>query len=83
MNQPDASPEAICDLVSRNFSLPRAELSADSSLFAKGTLDSFHLLELVTLLEKTYGRRIASGEMHLGNLDSPGKISAFLAARSA
>lgn len=83
MNTPDASPEAICDLVSRTFGLPRSELTPDSSLFAKGTLDSFHLLELVTLLEKTYGRRIGSGEMHLANLDSPGKISVFLSTTLA
>lgn len=78
MTTRDASPAAICDLVAQNFGLPRAELTAETSLFAKGTLDSFHLLELVTLLEKTYGRRITAGEMHLSNLDSPGKISAFL-----
>ena len=73
------SPEAVRTLLSREFDIPAAELEDDTPLFSSGRLDSFHLVELITILEKETGRRIAAGDVNLENFDSPQRISALMA----
>lgn len=83
MQTAQVSPESISALIGKNFDIAPAELNADTPLFSSGRLDSFHLVELIALLEKTSGRRIVPGEVNLENLDSPRRIAALLAAKPA
>ena len=83
MSNPIADPAEIRALLTKTFDIPAAELNDDTPLFSSGRLDSFHLVELLALLEKTSGRRIAAGEVNLENLDSPRRIAALLAGGAA
>jgi len=73
--------EEICSLVATTFSLQADSVSEETSLFSTGLLDSFHLVELIAVLEKRSGRRIRAGDVNLENLDTPRRIAAFLASQ--
>ena len=70
-------------LLSKTFDIPPAELAEDTPLFSSGRLDSFHLVELITILETNAGRRISPGEVNLENFDSPRRIASLLATSPA
>jgi acyl carrier protein len=53
------------------------------SLIAHGIVDSTGFLELVTLLEQTYGITIADEDMVPENLDSIDAIAGFVARKKA
>ncbi|HEY8962766.1 MAG TPA: phosphopantetheine-binding protein, partial [Luteolibacter sp.] len=59
-------------LLETTFGLQPGELHDDTALFSSGLLDSFHLVEMIAVLEKTSGRKIKPGEINLENLDTPG-----------
>lgn len=71
--------DEMCELVVRTFSLPSADVQEETTLFSSGLLDSFHLVELIAVLEKASGRKIRPGDVSLENLDTPRRIAAFLA----
>lgn len=75
--------ETIRALIADQFGLDPAELADDTVMFSSGLLDSFHLVELISVLEKTSGRRIKPGEINLENLDSPQRIAGFLASSAS
>lgn len=83
MNTVQVTPESVSALIGKSFDIPQAELNADTPLFSSGRLDSFHLVELIAILEKFSGRRIVPGEVNLENLDSPRRIAALLATKPA
>lgn len=83
MDMTQVSHETVSSLIGKSFDIPTTELNADTPLFSSGRLDSFHLVELISILEKTAGRRIAPGEVNLENFDSPRRIAALLGAPSA
>jgi len=66
---PTLTVDEICSLVTTTFGLPSADL-----------LDSFHLVELIAVLEKSSGRKIGAGDVNLENLDTPRRIAVFLAS---
>jgi len=74
------STEEIRTLLENTFGLQSGELRDDTPLFSSGLLDSFHLVEMISLLEKASGRKIKPGEINLENLDTPGSIAGFLAS---
>lgn len=78
MSTPTLSAEEIRTLLETTFSLQPGELRDDTPLFSSGLLDSFHLVEMISVLEKTSGRKIKPGEINLENLDTPGSIVRFL-----
>ena len=51
----------------------------DASLFAAGVLDSFSLVDLVTLLESECGIRIGDKDLRPENFDTLAKVEAFVA----
>ena len=57
---------------------PDKELDLETSLFEERLLDSLNLITLITHLEKTYGIKITPAEVNIDNLDSVGKMLAFL-----
>jgi acyl carrier protein len=50
----------------------------NASLFDAGLLDSFSLVEFVSLLETEYGLRVSDAELKPGNFDTIAKIEAFV-----
>ncbi|MBL8206980.1 MAG: acyl carrier protein [Blastocatellia bacterium] len=49
-----------------------------TSLFDAGLLDSFSLVEFVSLLEEEYGVRVSDAELKPSNFDTIAKIEAFV-----
>lgn len=57
----------------------RAELpSRDSSLFQSGVLDSFTLVDFVTLLESECNIKIDDADLRPENFDTIAKVEAFV-----
>jgi acyl carrier protein len=77
---PALTVDEIRGLVATTFSLPSADVQEETCLFSSGLLDSFHLVELIAVLEKSSGRKIRAGDVNLENLDTPGRITGFLAS---
>lgn len=50
----------------------------DMALFSSGLLDSFDLLDLVVMLEKTTGKKISAIDINLENFDTPSRIIPFI-----
>lgn len=80
MSSPVLDSGAIREIICKQFQLSPDEVLDDTELFSSGLLDSFHLVELISVLEKASGRRIKPGEINLENLDTPERISRFLAS---
>jgi acyl carrier protein len=58
------------------------ELTADTSLIT-GYVDSTGMLEVIAFLEETFAIRIADREMVPENLETIGRIGAFVARKRA
>jgi acyl carrier protein len=54
----------------------------EASLLDRGVMDSTGVLELVSFLEERFGLSVADEELVPENLDSIGRITRFVAARS-
>ena len=50
----------------------------DASLFQSGLLDSFSLVDFVTLLESEYGVKIDDADLRPENFDTMAKVESFL-----
>jgi acyl carrier protein len=70
----------IRTLLENTFGLRPGQLRDDTPLFSSGLLDSFHLVEMISVLEKASSRKIKPGEINLENLDTSGSIAGFLAS---
>jgi acyl carrier protein len=53
-------------------------LTADTSFLASGIIDSTGILEVISFLEERFGITVADDEILPENLDSIGKIEAFV-----
>ena len=58
-------------------------LTDDASLLDSGLIDSTGVLELITFLEAEFGITIDDTEVVPENLDSIGRIAAFVASKQA
>jgi acyl carrier protein len=79
MSAPSPTATALLSLISDLFALPPAELTPDTPLFSSGRLDSFHLVELLSVVEKTYERRVPAAEVNLANFDTATRLATLLA----
>ena len=72
-------PENVMSFLNRAAEDARAELPGrDSSLFLSGVLDSFALVDFVTLLESECGIRVDDNDLRPENFDTIAKIEAFI-----
>jgi acyl carrier protein len=55
-----------------------SELDADTSLLTTGTVDSTGMLEVIAFLESEYGIKVLDPEMIPANLETLGRITAFV-----
>ena len=59
------------------------EIEDDSSLFGEGLLDSFILIELVALIEKSIGAKVPPLDVNLRNFDTPERILRYIETRQS
>lgn len=59
------------------------EVAPDTSLIATGLVDSTGMLEVIAFLESEYGFRIRDQEMVPDNLETIGRIAAFVERKRA
>jgi len=76
--------ERVRKFVTTNFYVADLDgLSEDASLLDLGVIDSTGVLEVVAFLEKEFGVTVADEEMLPDNLESLGKIAAFVRGKQA
>jgi acyl carrier protein len=51
----------------------------DASLFLSGVLDSFSLVDLVTVIETEFGIRVADSDLRPETFDTISRVEAFIA----
>jgi len=51
----------------------------DASLFLSGVLDSFSLVDLVTVIETEFGIRVADADLRPETFDTISRVEAFIA----
>lgn len=74
--------DAVRKFVIENFCFGQDPgLGDEDSFLEKGIVDSTGVLELVSFLENTHGIKIENEELIPDNLDSIGRICAFLETR--
>jgi acyl carrier protein len=72
-------PSALRNFIAETFFYERAHaLGEDDSLLEAGIIDSTGVLELVTFLESTYGIRVDDADVVPENLDTIGRIAAYV-----
>ena len=77
--------QTVREFIVNNFLFGDAErpLADDDSLLEEGVVDSTGILELVFFLEDKYRIAIGQDEMVPANLDSIGKVAAFVGRKIA
>jgi acyl carrier protein len=71
--------DLISEFIVQNFYVPDAlGLDDEVSLIERGIIDSTGVLELTAFLEREFGIRVADDEMVADNLDTIGRIAAFV-----
>jgi len=82
MNDAVSVSAQVRKFVTTNFYVAEpAALKDDDSLLDKGIIDSTGVLELIGFLEDTFGFKVEDLEMVPENLDSLGRISAFVTSK--
>jgi len=62
---------------------PNRSLTAADVLLSSGLIDSFHLVDLATFVEDTFGVLIADYELTPDTFDTLGQLAALIEARQA
>lgn len=71
--------EKIRTFIKTNFYVAdESALTDDTSLLDSGIIDSTGVLEVIGFLEREFGVQVADEDMLPDNLDSIGKIAAFV-----
>jgi acyl carrier protein len=71
--------EAIRSFITTNFYVAEGtSLLADTSLLDSGIIDSTGVLEVISFLEAEFGIQVADSDMIPDNLDSIGRLVAFV-----
>jgi acyl carrier protein len=73
--------ELLVDFVNQRAGSPVVDLDDDTALFSSNLIDSFTMVDLITLIERHCGIRVAATDVSLDNLDSIGRILRFVNSR--
>ena len=68
-------------IVTNFYVADRAALTDDTSLLDQAIIDSTGVLEVIGFLEREFGIEVADSEMLPENLDSVGRIAAYVARK--
>lgn len=72
-------PESIIQFLNESARAARTSMPDEhSSLFTSGLLDSFSLVEFVSLIESECGIRVSDAELKPENFDTIAKIETFI-----
>jgi acyl carrier protein len=76
--------EQVRKFITSNFYVASPEeLTEDSSLLDQGIVDSTGVLEIIGFLEETFGIEVDDAEIVPDNLDSIGRIVAYVGRKKA
>jgi acyl carrier protein len=76
--------QRVKQFVVENFYVSEpSEVGDDTSLIATGLVDSTGMLEVIAFLESEFGIRVRDQEMTPENLETTGRIAAFVARKRA
>ncbi len=75
--------EDVEQFIRDNFFYEGEALDAEASFLETGVIDSTGVLELVGFLEERYGIKVADEDLTPENLDSLGRIEAFVEKKRA
>ncbi|MFO0554774.1 MAG: acyl carrier protein [Polyangiaceae bacterium] len=76
--------EKIRGFITTNFYVPdKDKLGDESSLLDQGIIDSTGVLEVVSFLESEFGITVDDAEVLPENLDTVGRIAAFVDRKKA
>lgn len=70
--------EAVRKILQDSLKVDTSALSDSDSIFSAGLIDSFALLELITLLESQFNIRISASDATIENLDTIDGITALV-----
>jgi acyl carrier protein len=73
--------EELVDQLVRKMGADPAKLGDDTPLFSSGMLDSFRMIDLMSFVESRGGFRMDPLDVTLENLDTVGRILAYVARR--
>lgn len=59
-----------------------ARLAADTRIFDKGLVDSFGAIELIALLEQTFGLQLSNQDLTQQHFSTPASLAALVAAKT-
>ena len=72
------STQGVREMLSRSMNIDTTNLKDDDHLFSSGLIDSFALLELITVIESTFSIRITPDNAVIENLDSITGIASLI-----
>jgi acyl carrier protein len=76
--------KTIRSFITTNFYVAEGmELLGDTSLLDSGIIDSTGVLEVISFLESEFGIQVADADMVPDNLDSLGRLVAFVERKKA
>lgn len=70
--------DAVRKILSDSLKIDTSSLSDSDKIFSAGLIDSFALLELITILESQFNIRISASDATIENLDSIDGIAALV-----
>ncbi|HOD51308.1 MAG TPA: acyl carrier protein [Candidatus Hydrogenedentes bacterium] len=73
---------ALVEYIISSFDLDQKEVDDNTTLFSDGLLDSFCMVSLISYIESEAGIKFRPTEVNLDNLDSVGRILAFIERKS-
>lgn len=72
---------AVRAFVLENFYVEERDLSDETSLIVSGIVDSTGMLEVIAFLEGHFGIQVEDREAVAANLETVGRIAAFVASK--
>lgn len=73
----------IIDYMRDELGVDTSDIEADTLLFSSGIIDSFALVSVITFIESNCNFRMSPADVNLENMDSIGRILAFVRRRTA
>lgn len=77
------SKDDILEFLETDLGVDIGELDVDTPLFSSQLVDSFALVTLMMFLEREAGIRIAPADVNLDNMDSIGRMLAYVSRIAA
>ncbi|WP_051301856.1 acyl carrier protein [Sedimenticola selenatireducens] len=75
---PSSFKQNLLTYIADNFDIDIEDIDDNTPLFSSSILDSFSMVDLVTFVEQEINTKIEALDLHLDNLDSVEKITAFV-----